>query len=258
MALTVRAATRRDRVQMLQVYTRFTEQFVGSASRPLKSFTRMLGKKDNINYVALDDQSRVVGYVHADVDKNNHEAEFREIVVDPSCDFVQVADLLVERVSRFLSKRGVAVVFAGSIRNPAYDVIFPKLGFLESESMGVFMYAALDVEKLLNELWSVFAARLKQIDAWSGLVQLECDGHSVFFQKAGAEVERVVWTNQPVGFRVKLDAATLTKVVFGVADALECRGTGLMEIETKLAAKQADKLLRVMFPRRQFLIMDHW
>lgn len=258
MEFKVRAPTRRDRAQMLQAYFRFTEQFVGSASRPLKAFTRMFSKKDNINYVALDGQSRIVGYVHADVDKNRHEAEFREIVVDPNCDFVQVADLLVEKVSRVLAKLGVAVIFAGSIRNPAYEVIFPKLGFLESESMGVFMYAVLDVEKLLNALWPVFAARLRKVDGWSGLVQLECDGHSVFFEKAGKAVEPVVWTNRPVGFRVKLDAATLTKVVFGVADALECRGTGLMEIETKLAANQADKLLTVMFPRRQFLIMDHW
>jgi hypothetical protein len=218
----------------------------------------MLSKKNNINYVALNGQSRIIGYVHADFDKNNHEAEFREIVVDPSCDFVHVADLLVERVSEVLSKRGVAVIFAGSIRNPAYDVIFPKLGFLESESMSVFMYAVLDVEKLLNELWPVFAARLKQTDSWSGLVQLECDGHSVFFQKAGETVKPVVWTNQLVGFKVKLNVATLTRVVFGVADALDCCKTGLMEIETKLTPKQADKLRNVMFPRRQFLIMDHW
>lgn len=258
MAFTVRAATRRDKAQMLQVYIRFSERFVGSASRSLKSFARLFSKKNNINYVALDSQSRIVGYVHAEVDKNSHEAEFREIVVDPGCDFVQVADLLVDRVGDVLSKRGVAIIFAGSMRNPAYEAIFPKLGFLESESMGVFMYAVLDAGKLLNELWPVFAARLKQIDSWNGVVQLDCDGHSVFFQKYGKEVEPVVWTNQPTGFKVKLDRATLTKVIFGVADASECRRTGMIEIETKLAANQADKLLKVMFPRRQFLIMDHW
>ncbi len=258
MAFTVRAATKMDRAQMLRAYIRFTEQFVGSASRSLKSFTRFFSKKNNINYVALDDQSHIIGYVHAEVDKNNHEAEFKEIVVDPSYDFVQVANLLVSNVNEALSKRGVDLIFAGSIRNPAYDAIFPKLGFLESESMGVFMYTVLDVEKLLKELWPVLAARLKQIDGWSGSVQLECDGHSVFFEKSGKAVESVVWTNKPVGFKVKLSAATLTRVIFGVADALECRRTGLMEIETKLAAKQVDKLLKVMFPRRQFLIMDHW
>jgi hypothetical protein len=218
----------------------------------------MLNKKDKINYVALDGQSRIVGYVHVGVDKNNHEAEFREIVVDPSCDFVQVAYLLVEKVNETLSKRGVAVVFAGSIRNPAYDLIFPKLGFLESESMGVFMYAVLDVKKLLNELWPVFAARLRQTDSWSGSVQLECEGQSVFFQKAGKAVEPIVWTNQPVDFKVKLNAATLTKVMFGVTEALTCCKTGLMEIETKLAAKEADKLRDAIFPRRRFLLLDHW
>jgi N-acetylglutamate synthase-like GNAT family acetyltransferase len=258
MEFKVREATNHDRAQMLQVYSRFTKQFVGSTSRSLKSFTQLLSKKNNINYVASDSRSQVIGYVHAEIDKKNHEAEFSEIVVDPSCDFVQVANLLVDKVNKALSKRGVAVIFAGSIRNPAYDTIFPKLGFLESESMGVFMYAVLDVEKLLNELWPVFAARLKKVDNWSGLAQLECDGHSVFFQKAGNVVEPVIWTNQPVFFKVKLNTATLTKVVFGVTDALTCFKTGLMEIETKLDAKQMDKLLTVMFPRRQFLIMDHW
>lgn len=258
MAFTVRVANKLDRAQMLQVYNRFTEQFVGSASRPLKTFTQMLGKKDNINFVALDAKSHVVGYVHANVDKRNHSAEFREIVVDPSCDFIEVANLMVAKVNEVLSKRGVDLIFAGSIRNPAYDEIFPKLGFLESESMGVFMYAVLDVEKLLNELWPVFAARLKHTDGWSGLVQLECDGHSVFFKKAGNAVEPLVWTNQTADFKVKLDAKTLTKVVFGVTDALTCCKTGLMEIETKLAAKQTAKLRNIMFPRRQFLTMDHW
>jgi hypothetical protein len=258
MELKARLVTNRDKEQMLRLYASFTEQFVGSASRTLKSFAGVLRRKDNINYVAVDSQKGIVGYIHASVDKRNHSAEIREIVVDPMFDFVQVASLLVDKVNTVFADRKVSLIFAGSLRNPAYERIFPKLGFFESESTGVFMYAALDVRKLMDELWPVFAGRLKRVRNFEGLVQLECDGQSVFFRKATATVEPVVWTNLPVDFRVKFNAATLTKMMFGVTDVLECRDTGLVQIESKLGGKEADMLLSALFPQRQFLIMDHW
>lgn len=258
MELKARPATNRDKEQMLRLYARFTEQFVGSASRTSKSFTRMLRKKDNINYVAVDSQKEIVGYIHASVDKRNHSAEIRETVVDPRFDFVQVASLLVDKVNKVFADRKVSLIVAGSLRNPAYEKIFPKLGFFESESTGVFMYAALDVRKLMNELWPVFASRLKRAKNFVGLVQLECDGQSVFFKKASATVEPVVWTNLPVDFKVKFSTATLTKIIFGVTDVLECRDTGLVQMESKLGGKEADMLLSTLFPQKQFLIMDHW
>jgi hypothetical protein len=258
MELNVRLATNRDKAQMLRLYSNFMGQFVGSASRTSKSFTHMLRKKDNINYVAVDPQKEILGYIHASVDKRNHSAEISEIIVDPKFDFVQVASLLVDKVNKVFADRKVSLIFAGSLRNPAYEKIFPKLGFFESESTGVFMYAALDVGKLMNELWPVFASRLKRAENFEGLVQLECDGQSVFFKKASASVEPVVWTNLPVDFRVKFNAATLTRIIFGVTDVSECRDTGLVQIESKLDEKEADVLLSTLFPRKQFLIMDHW
>ncbi len=258
MELNTRQARNRDKEQMLRLYTSFTKQFVGSASRTSKSFTRMLRKKDNINYVAVNSQKEIVGYIHASVDKRNHSAEIREIIVDPKFGFARVANLLVDRVNKVLEDRKVSVIFAGSLRNPAYEKIFPKLGFFESESTGVFMYAALDVKKLMNELSPVFASRLKRAKSFEGLIQLECDEQSVFFKKARATIEPVVWTSLPVDFTVKFDAATLTKMIFGVTDVLECQDTGLVQIESQRNKKEAEMLLSTLFPKKQFLIMDHW
>ena len=258
MELKARPATNRDKEQMLRLYESFTGQFVGSASRTLQSFTRMLRKKENINYVAVDSQREIVGYIHANVDKRNHSAEIREIIVDPKFDFVQVANLLVDRASKVFEDRKASVVFAGSLRNSAYEKIFPKLGFFESESTGVFMYAALDVKKLMNELWPVFASRLRRVKRFEGLVQLECDGQNIFFRKTSSAVEPVVWTNFPVDFLVRFNAATLTRMMFGVTKVLECRDTELVHIESKLSGKEADMLLSTLFPQKQFLIMDHW
>ena len=256
--LDVRPAGKDDIKQMLQLYAKFSEQFVGQALRTPKSFVRMLRKKANINYVAVDTEKQIVGYVHAAVDKRNHMGEFREIIVHPERDFEEIANSLVEKVNAVFADRKVSFIVAASIRNPAYEKIFPKLGFFESESMGVFMYAVLDVQKLLNELWPVLANRLKHIGNWRGLAQMECDGHSVFFKKTDETVESVVWTNQPVDLKVKLTAAILAKLIFGVLDPLECHRTGQLTVETARKTDQAEQVLESLFPQKQFLIMDHW
>lgn len=254
----VRKASKKDREKMLQLYTSFTKDFVGSASRTTRSYARMLRKKDNINYVALDSQNRIVGYVHAVFEKRNNTGEFREIVVDPKHDLEQVASLLVEKVNADFAKKKVAAVVAGSLRNPVYERIFPKLGFMESESMGVFMYAILDAQKLLNELQPVFANRLKGAEGWNGLVQMQCDEHSLYFEKTNENVHTVVWTNRPVDLKIKLSGKTLVKLILGVADPLECRRSGQLETEAAIGSSKANQLLGRLFPRRQFLTMDFW
>jgi len=254
----VRKASKKDREKMLQLYTSFTENFVGSASRTTKSYARMLRKKDNINYVALDSQNRIVGYVHAVFEKRNNTGEFREIVVDPKHDLEQVASLLAEKINADFAKKKVAAIVAGSLRNPVYEKIFPKLGFMESESMGVFMYAILDAQKLLNELQPVFANRLKGAEGWNGLVQIQCNEHSLFLEKTAESVHTVVWTNRPVDFKIKLSRKVLTKLILGVADPLECRGSGQLEMEAAVGGSRANQLLERLFPRRQFLTMDFW
>jgi N-acetylglutamate synthase-like GNAT family acetyltransferase len=254
----VRVASRQDIEEMLQLYSSFTRDFVGAAARTSKSFVRMLRKKDNINYVALNSQNRIVGYVHATLEKKNRTGEFREIIVDPKHDFEQVARLLIERVNADFSKRKVAAIIAASLRNPVYERIFPKLGFMESESKGVFMYAILDSQKLLNELQPVFAARLRGAEGWNGLAQIQCDEHSLFLEKTTAGVQQIVWTNQPVDFKVGLNGSILVKLIFGVADVLECCKNGQLKMETTAGEARAVKLLERLFPKSQFLTMDYW
>lgn len=258
MEFKMRRASKKDKEKMLQLYISFTRHFMGSALRTPKSFTSMLRKKDNINYVALDSQDRIVGYVHATLEKRNNTGEFRDIVVDPKYDFEQVASLLVEKVNADFAKKKVAAIVAGSLRNPAYEKIFPKLGFMESETRGVFMYAILDAQRLLNELELVFASRLKGAEGWKGLAQIQCDEHSLFLEKTTESVHTVVWTNRPVDFKIKLSGKILVKLIFGVADPLECRKSGQLEMETIIGKAKANQLLEKLFPRDQFLIMDFW
>jgi len=258
MEFKVRQAKKEDKERILQLYNSFMRRFVGSASRTPRSFTRMLRKKDNINYVALDNQNRMIGYVHATLEKRNNTGEFRDIIVDPNHDFEKVANVLVEKVNADFAKKKVASIVAGSLRNPAYEKIFPKLGFIESESMGVFMYAILDAQKLLDELEPVFANRLEEAEDWNGLVQIQCDGHSLYLEKSAQAVQQVVWTNRPVDFKVKLSPTTLVKLIFGVTDPLECHKSEQLKVETTISEARAIKLLQRLFPRNQFLTMDFW
>ena len=254
----VRQATMGDKEQMLQLYSSFTKHFVGSASRTLKPYRRMLRKKDNINYVALDNQDRLVGYVWASFEEKERVGEFREIIVDPKRDFEQVANCLIEKVNAVFVEKKAAVVRAGSLRNPAYEKLFPKLGFFESESTGVFMYAVLDVDKFLNELSPVFENRLSKAKSWKGLAAIECDTHSLFIKKTGEGARYVVWTNEPIDFKVTLDKAVLTRLIFGVADPMECLEKRELAVESTVSREQVGTLLRHLFPRSQFLIMDFW
>jgi hypothetical protein len=258
MGFKVQVPSRQDVEEMLQLYNSFMAHFVGSAARTPKSFSRMLRKKNNINYVALDGQDRIVGFVHATFEKRNRTGEFKELVVDPRHDFEEVASLLIEHVNADFERKKAAAVIAASLRNPAYDRIFPELGFMESESMGVFMYAVLDTQKLLDELQPIFATRLKRVAGWNGLAKIQCDEHSLFLEKTTAAVQKVVWTNQPVDFEVGLNRTVLVKLIFGVADALECCKNGQLKIETTTSEAQAVKLLKQLFPKSQFLTMDYW
>jgi len=259
MQIQLREARKEDIPQMLKVYNEFSRTFVGAASRTLKDFRRMLRKKDNIAWVALDNQNHVIGYVHARLRKERlNRGEFEEIVVDPKQDFEQIARPLVEKVNNTFVEKKVTAIVAGSLRNPVYEKIFPALGFFESESTSVFMYAVLDTQKFLNEFSSVFANRLKQLDEWSGLTQIECEGHSLFLQKANGNVESIVWTNQPIDFKVILTRDVLTKLVFGVADPVESLRASQLRVETTLSQEKTNHLLRALFAKKQFLIMDGW
>jgi len=258
MEITPRQATEEDAQQMLRVYDDFAKQFVGSASRTIRNFRTMLRKKDNINWVALDQQEQIIGYIHARLEKRLNRGEFREIVVHPKHAFEHVAKPLVEKVhSAFLEKK-VSAITAGSIRNPAYEKLFPALGFFESESTNVFMYAVLNVQKFLNELSQVVINRLKHLEDWNGVTQIECEGHSLFVQKANEKVQPIVWTNQPVNLKITLPRELLIKLVFGTADPLELHKNGQLKVETTESPEKVNRLLKTLFPKAQFLIMDYW
>jgi hypothetical protein len=258
MRLQIREAKKEDVSQILSLYKEFTSTFVGAALRNQQDFRRGLRRKDNINLVALDKQKHIAGYVRASFEKRFNRGEFSEIIVNPAYDFEQVAKPLVEKIHSIFVKKKVISIIAGSIRNPEYEKLFPELGFFETESNGVFMYVILDVQKFLNELQPVFVNRLKQLKALNLLLQIDCEGSSIFLYKTGEKVDSLVFTNQTVDFKLTLNREVLTKLVFGIADAVESTKTGQTRVETTLTPKATVQLLKALFPRKQFLIMDHW
>jgi len=258
MEVAVRQAKREDAQQMLQVYNNFTKQFVGPASRTIKNFKTMLRRRDRINWVALDNQNRIIGYAHARLDKRLNRGDFGEMVIDSKHDLEQVARPLVEKVNSVLTEKKVSVIVASSVRNPVFEKLFPRLGFFESESNDLFMYAILNVQKFLDGISAVFVNRLKQLGNWNGSVQIECEGHSVFLQKTGEDVQSIVWANQPVDFKITPTRELFIKLVFGLVDPADARKIGQLKVETGESQEKINRLLMVLFPKRQFLIMDHW
>jgi N-acetylglutamate synthase-like GNAT family acetyltransferase len=243
---------------MLKLYNQFTEPIVGSAQRTLKNFSRMLQRKDNIVYVALDGQSRIIGYVGARFEKTQRRGLFLEIVVDPAHDFERVSKPLVKKVNEVFAEKKASMIFAGSTQNPLYGKLFSSMGFFESESTDVFMYAILDVPKFLDEFSPVLINRLERVKGWMGVAQLECDGHSLFLEKTRKGVQRIVWTNERVDFKLAFTKEMLTKLIFGVADAVEARKAGLLTVDVADGSGNGDRLLGALFPGKRFLIMDYW
>jgi len=258
MTFQLREAKREDIPELLNLYNHFTRTFVGSASRTLEDFRRFLRRKDNQNWVAIDNEKCIVGYARAHFEKRFNRGEFAEIIVHPSCDFEQVAKPLVEKIHGMFVKKKVLSITAGSVRNPEFEKIFPALGFFESESMGVFMYAILDTQKFLNEVQPTFANRLKQLKERSALIQIECEGSSIFLQKTNENVEPLVFTNEPVDFKVTLSRDLLTKLIFGITDAVEPFKAEQLQVVTTLNQQKANGVLKTLFPKKQFLIMDYW
>jgi hypothetical protein len=247
-----------DIPQLLRLYDEFTKAFVGGASRTPQDFRRGLRKKDNINLVALDKQNHIVGYAQAHLEKRLKRGEFAEIIVDPNSDFEQIAKPLAEKVHSTFVKKKVTSIIASSIRNPAYEKIFPELGFFESESMGVFMYVILDMQKFLCEMQPTFANRLRQLKEKNALIQIECEESSIFLQKTGEAVLPLIFTNQPINFKIVLTREILTKLVFGIADPVESLKTRQIKVETNQSQQKTHQLLKTLFPKKQFLTMDYW
>lgn len=258
MQIQVRQARKEDAQQMLSLYADFTRGFVGPVLRDLKTYRRTMRRKDRTYWVAISEQGKMLGYVLSRFDEKRRQGSIDETVVDPKNDYEQVAKPLMDKAYSNLIEKKAAVIVAGSFGNLGHEKIFPALGFLSFESTDVFMYAILDIQAFLNELAPVFVNRLKRMEGWNGLMQIECDGHSVFIQKTEEKIDPLVWSNQPVDFKVTLNRDVLIKLVFGVADPIEANQKGQLKVETPQNQDTTKQLLRVLFPKRQFLIMDYW
>jgi hypothetical protein len=92
----IRKIEKEDATQMLHVYQRFTRNYVGLASGDIKSYKRLLRKKETFGWVALNKEGKVMGYIMVLFNKRTKEARIREIVVDPDENFERVAKFLVE------------------------------------------------------------------------------------------------------------------------------------------------------------------
>ncbi len=254
----IREMKKEDAEHLLSVYCRSVKEYVGLASRDLKAYRRLLRRKENMGWVALTEKGDIIGYVFARFDKRKREARIREIVIDPNRDFEQIAKLLVSKAYKSLLRNEPAVIHTGSIRNPHYAEIFPQLGFFDMESTGVFMYAILDIPKFLTEISPVLANSLKQLKKWNGLLQLQCEEHSLFIKKQKGNIETLIWTNQKPDFKIMLSRGLLTKLLFGIVDSVESFKKGQLKVKTTLNEKEASRILAIIFPERQFLIMDFW
>jgi len=258
MQIHVRKARKEDAQQMLSLYTDFTREFVGPAQRDLKTYRRMMRRKDRTYWVAINEQGKMLGYVLSRFDERRRQGSIDETVVDPKNDYEQVAKPLIDKACNTLIEKKAAMIVAGSFGNLQHEKIFPALGFLSFESTDVFMYTVLNTQAFLNELAPVFVNRLKRMEGWNGLMQIECEGHSVFIQKTKENTEHLVWSNQPVDFKVTLNRDVLIKLVLGVADSTEANQMGQLKVETAQNQTATNQLLRALFPKRQFLIMDYW
>jgi len=256
MQMRIREMRKEDAEQLLSVYRRFAKEHIGLASREIKTYKRQLRRKENIGWVALNQKGNTIGYVTARFDKRKREARLREIVIDPNRDFEQIAKPLLDKAYKSLLRKKPAVISAGSIRNPYYAKIFPQLGFFDVESTGVFMYTILDTQKFLTEISPVLAYRLKQIKKWNGLLQLQCEEHSLFIKKQQENTETLIWTNQKPDFRIILSRGLLTKLLFGVADPVGFFESGQLKVETTLNGKEASKILATVFSKKR--LMDLW
>lgn len=257
MGMRIREMKKEDAEQLLSVYCRFAKEYVGLASRDIKTYKRLLRRKGNIGWDALNQKGNIIGYVTARFDKKARHARIVEIVIDPENDFGQIAKPLVNKAYTSLLEKKPAKITAGSIRNSYYAEIFPELGFFDVEERGVFMYTILDISKFLTEISPILANRLKQLP-WNGLLQLQCEEHSLFIRKQQKNIETLIWTNQTPDFKIVLTRKLLTKLLFSTTNPVEALQIGQLKIETTLNEKETYQILTKLFPKKQFLIMDFW
>ncbi|MDI6904693.1 MAG: hypothetical protein QMD13_04280 [Candidatus Bathyarchaeia archaeon] len=105
MQFQIRQMQQGDAEQLQRIYQCFVLNYVGPVARGLKVFRRMARKKDNLRWVALDEQEKIVGYILSTYMKGKRLGRINEIIVDPNYDFETVACLLVDKVYNIFWKR---------------------------------------------------------------------------------------------------------------------------------------------------------
>jgi hypothetical protein len=258
MALQIRLMQPGDTEQLQKLYERFTLNFVGSAKRQAKQFKSMTRKRDNTRWVALDEQGEIVGYVSAVYTKGRRTGRIMEIITDPKYDFEMIARPLIDKIYGIFLEEGAAQIQAGTIQNPDYSKIFPKLGFWHIKADGVFMYTIADVAQFLNEITPIIVQRLKRLSDWNGLLRIACENHHRLFKKEDETVQALLSTNYPLDCDISLNASALIRVLLGVIDVQKAWSEGLITVKTGLPKRKINELLTVLFPKKQFLAFDYW
>lgn len=264
MKIHLRRAKKEDIPEMLELYNEFSRQFVGVAHRDHRAFRLMLRKEDRsyptdlINWVAVEGRNRIIGYAHARFYRRSKWGDIIEIVVDPEHEFQEIAQKLMEKINDVLVEKKATVVSSYYVQTPAYEKVFADLDFFELKTNDVFMFSVLDSQILLMEIESVFLRRLEGVKRWEGLVQIECEEHNLSIRKTKGSVDTTVWTNQPADLKIVLSRDKLIQLVFGIKDPIESLKSNQIEVKTALSHKERDQLLRSLFPKQQFLIMDYW
>lgn len=247
-----------DAEQLQRIYQSFVSGYVGPSAREFKVFRLMASKRDNLRWVALDTQGKIVGYISSTYAKGRKQGRINEIVVESNYDFETVARPLVDKIYKIFLEKGAASIYVHTIRNPQYAKIFPKLGFLSLETDGVFMIVVHNVPRFLHEITPILARRLERLQNWKGWLQLNCEEHSVFLRKSDEKVQSFIWTNREVNLQIFLDAKVLADLLLGVLTLQEAIEERKMRVETASPRNRTNKLLTTLFPKRQFLAFDFW
>jgi hypothetical protein len=258
MTVQIRLMQPDDTEQLQKLYERFTLNFVGSAKRQAKQFQSMTRKRDNMRWVALNEQGEIMGYLFAAYAKGRRTGRINELITDPKYDFETVARPLVDKIYGIFLEKGAAQIQAGTIQNPNYSKVFPELGFWDVKTDGVCMYTITDVAQFLNEITPIMVQRLKRLSGWNGLLRMTCENHHRLFKKEGETVQALLSTNYPLDCDVTFNASALTHVLLGVIDVRKAWSEGLITVKTDLSKRKINELLTVLFPKKQFLAFDYW
>jgi hypothetical protein len=258
MALQIRLMQPSDAEKLQRFYEQFVLNFAGSAKRQPRQFQNMVRKRDNLRWVALNEQGEITGYISAAYAKGRRTGRITEIIIDPKYDFQTVAGVLVDKIHSVFLEKGAAQIQAGTIQNPDYSKIFPKLSFWRIKTDGVFMYAITDVSRFLSEITPILVQRLKRLTDWNGLIRIACENHHRLFKKEGETVQALLSTNHLLDCDITLETGGLIRVLLGTIDVQNAWSEGLITVKTDLPKNKTTELLLTLFPKKQFLTFDYW